>query len=359
MFQMNTHAFSKSHAKGLLSRAGLVCALLVSGDFGTQPLEAADVRFWLSNADTGPVNSTINVLPNVTTSIDVWARPAPNFTLTAFSLNLVAIVAEQASAVNFQEVIVHNPLLQSPQDTYRHQLVFDSTVEVESPFGPVGINIQPDRIEGFSGLTFFNDPEDLQSGGGIGPDCLDALCGMASGSPAWRIATIEFLTGAVGDSSELFLEIGTQGIWHINEDPTDTSALFGVGLYNQELHGWSTDPADIGMCNPGPDCRNQHKGLPDAIINVVSSITDADFDDDNDVDGADFFTWQRGYDLGTTHAEGDANGDGMVVGNDLAIWHDQFSSAGALGGISVPEPSSLALLTVILGCVCSRQQRRL
>jgi hypothetical protein len=55
-------------------------------------------------------------------------------------------------------------------------------------------------------------------------------------------------------------------------------------------------------------------------------LEDADFDDDNDVDGFDFLTWQRGLAAGTSHAEGDANGDGTVDSDDLAIWEDQYGT---------------------------------
>jgi len=44
------------------------------------------------------------------------------------------------------------------------------------------------------------------------------------------------------------------------------------------------------------------------------------------VDGADFLVWQRGYGIGTAHAEGDANFDGVVDGDDLTIWQAQFGA---------------------------------
>jgi len=52
----------------------------------------------------------------------------------------------------------------------------------------------------------------------------------------------------------------------------------------------------------------------------------ADFDDDGDVDGRDFLTWQRRFGLnsGATLADGDANGDGRVDQADLSIWSQQY-----------------------------------
>lgn len=82
-------------------------------------------------------------------------------------------------------------------------------------------------------------------------------------------------------------------------------------------------------------------------------VPDADFDDDNDVDGVDFAIWQRGYQLGSTHAKGDANGDGFVDGADLQIWESQYGNVPPIGGFSnspstVPEPTSLCLFAMAL-----------
>ena len=53
---------------------------------------------------------------------------------------------------------------------------------------------------------------------------------------------------------------------------------------------------------------------------MVTAVAEGpDFDDDGDVDGFDFMTWQRGF--GTTGAaarDGDSNGDGQVDAVDLA-----------------------------------------
>ncbi len=49
---------------------------------------------------------------------------------------------------------------------------------------------------------------------------------------------------------------------------------------------------------------------------VPVAAPSADFIDDNVVTGADFLAWQRG--------EGDANGDGLVNGDDLAVWEQQY-----------------------------------
>jgi hypothetical protein len=59
----------------------------------------------------------------------------------------------------------------------------------------------------------------------------------------------------------------------------------------------------------------------------------ADFDEDGDVDGADFLAWQIG--LGSTgaaatRANGNADGDVNVDAADLAVWNGQFGATSAI-----------------------------
>ena len=89
-----------------------------------------------------------------------------------------------------------------------------------------------------------------------------------------------------------------------------------------------------------------------------ASVNDADFDNDGDVDGADFLTWQRNLGTGTTNTQGDANGDSVVNAADLTIWKGDFGqgtpAAAAVGAI--PEPSSVLLIGV--GLVALAMRRR-
>lgn len=90
-----------------------------------------------------------------------------------------------------------------------------------------------------------------------------------------------------------------------------------------------------------------------SLVKLTSNapVEDADFDDDDDVDGLDFLTWQRGYLTGTTHAEGDANGDTIVNGADLAVWESQYGAVPLAAAVAaVPEPTSLLL--TLAGCWC-------
>ena len=78
----------------------------------------------------------------------------------------------------------------------------------------------------------------------------------------------------------------------------------------------------------------------------------SDFNADGDVDGDDFLTWQRnaGMAVGAETSDGDANGDGAVNQQDLAIWNDAFGTIpSASAAASVPAPASAGLVAATLG----------
>jgi hypothetical protein len=86
-------------------------------------------------------------------------------------------------------------------------------------------------------------------------------------------------------------------------------------------------------------------------------IPSADFNRDGDVDGRDFLTWQRNYGLAEVlQSEGDADFDGVVTADDLAVWQESYTAP--LTAISaVPEPAG-ALLVVMAIASFSWHRRR-
>ena len=91
------------------------------------------------------------------------------------------------------------------------------------------------------------------------------------------------------------------------------------------------------------------------------TVESADFDDDGDVDGADFLKWQRGFGVpSATLVDGDANGNGVVDDSDLAIWTSQFGQPSPAMAVAaaVPEPGVVALTLIGAPLFASRLASR-
>jgi hypothetical protein len=86
----------------------------------------------------------------------------------------------------------------------------------------------------------------------------------------------------------------------------------------------------------------------------------ADFDEDGDVDGIDFLTWQRGSGalLGALHGDGDADGDGDVDDDDLAIFDASYGSLPLVASVvGVPEPGAMVLALAAIGVLMLAPRR--
>ncbi|WP_172992032.1 autotransporter-associated beta strand repeat-containing protein [Lacipirellula parvula] len=97
----------------------------------------------------------------------------------------------------------------------------------------------------------------------------------------------------------------------------------------------------------------------DVVLSATQPGTeDADFDNDGDVDGADFLTWQRNFGTAGDNAHGNANGDGTVDGLDLAVWRNQFGagSPANVAASAIPEPASAALLLLAAGALAGARR---
>lgn len=87
----------------------------------------------------------------------------------------------------------------------------------------------------------------------------------------------------------------------------------------------------------------------------------ADFDNDNDIDGADFLIWQQhvGTSSGAVNGDGDADGDADVDGDDLAAWKTQYGSVAPVvaAATATPEPAA-AMLAVYAGAAIIGLRRK-
>jgi len=103
---------------------------------------------------------------------------------------------------------------------------------------------------------------------------------------------------------------------------------------------------------------------------AAESPFSADFDSDDDTDGADFLAWQRGFgiDENALLEQGDADGNGTVDRFDLQIWSTNFGSghfdsgrvSGALQStlLVVPEPSCIACALWIFFLVTVHREKK-
>lgn len=114
----------------------------------------------------------------------------------------------------------------------------------------------------------------------------------------------------------------------------------------------STSEIDTIFTNVDDEVADGNGRIWDIIYNTSSVWVTAtnrslggDFDSDGDVDGSDFLTWQRGF--GTT-----------TDASDLADWEASYGSGSAVvvAVNAVPEPSTLALVVLSLGCFVTRRR---
>jgi|GEM_PF-1640073 len=162
-------------------------------------------------------------------------------------------------------------------------------------------------------------------------------------SGATDVSEALFDTGLIG---ETYTAVGKELLW---------SGAAGGG-FGQNLEGLTVGPrlpnGDwilLGVVDDGDSLSNNTiVALQASPLSPIAQAPDSgDFDQDADIDGADFLAWQRGFGVTTLAgvAHGDGNHSGTVTSEDLTIWQSQYGSAVSSASLqSVHEPTSLALL---------------
>jgi len=202
----------------------------------------------------------------------------------------------------------------------------DSGSEINQVFGVIANDGTEDRLyvtitgnlqRNFNKMEVFLDVDGAAGGvneivGSALPIGVDAFCcgGFGTTGGALQQAGVDGLIFESGFNADYYLtfsngseEIGGANFWAINAHYADLT------------QGTAGRVVSAGI-------QLAPRGLP----NVLRAPNSADFEDDFDVDGADFLTWQRGLGTGTTKPEGDTNGDGVVDATDLGNWQSQFGT---------------------------------
>ncbi|MCC6493031.1 MAG: matrixin family metalloprotease [Pirellulales bacterium] len=128
------------------------------------------------------------------------------------------------------------------------------------------------------------------------------------------------------------------------------------GLFLHELgHALGLDHSDVcSVMSVDFECYkylNRHPDADDiaALQFLYGPALQADFNENNLVDGGDLPAWISGFGMASevSHAGGDANRDGAAEGGDFLIWQREFGQGEAdSASWAVPEPrqSDLVLL---------------
>ena len=174
---------------------------------------------------------------------------------------------------------------------------------------------------------------------------------VANFNPSFQNRIYEIDTSLGNEISDSSFDSGLTGQTYLHAGKGDLlySSAVGGGS-GQNLEGLTVGPmlnnGDLillGVVDDGDPFSSN------TIVSLIASeVADdtADFDMDGDTDGADFLAWQRNQGSGTTFAQGDATGNGIVNGADVDVWRRNFATATPpLTSLqAIPEPASLALL---------------
>jgi hypothetical protein len=236
--------------------------------------------------------------------------------------------------------------------------------EYEAGVGDTSKNYAPDlsilarRVAGIDSLPSYFYPE--------GSHAVEADLYAAFGSVTFNKTIVSDLTGPFADEYLVTVDAGANDLMEVDPNLAPLADYGGPDLPGGEtllthalLAGSPAIDAGDYALNSYPDIDGNslffdERGNPfDRVFDwpdgnlgridigayerqfVDPGNGDADFDEDDDVDGIDFLIWQRGLGIasGALHGQGDADFDGDVDVDDLFIWRLQFGD----GMSSVPN----------------------
>jgi hypothetical protein len=102
-----------------------------------------------------------------------------------------------------------------------------------------------------------------------------------------------------------------------------------------------------------------YNGTTYAFESKTLANEDANFDDFNGVNDADFAIWKTGFGGAATGTTGDANGDSLANGRDFLVWQRQYGQAQAAAAVPEPAAWCSAVVAALALAVVAAPRRRL
>jgi len=168
--------------------------------------------------------------------------------------------------------------------------------------------------------------------------------------------------GTSVDPNDLYTEGWYLGFWHVGTAATNpydggswVNSFLGIGSVNLANNAWTSLAYTTDTFSTTAFAENPYSAEAPGLA--------ADFDTDDDVDGADFLAWQSGFGIlsGATRSQGDADCNGLIDEIDQQIWEQSFGLASASSGLRsaalvVPElsTSAYALMAIVYFFFTSR-----
>lgn len=183
--------------------------------------------------------------------------------------------------------------------------------------------------------------------------------------PTELAANVAIGASVIGDGIALELDLSAiagNGTLTLVDNQT-SDAITGFFEHGASSQLYAEGATILGTGYAGQVTISYVGGTGNDVVVALTGASSADFDQDGDVDGSDFLTWQRGFGVseGATLELGDSNGDGAVNAVDLQTWRDQFALNGS--ALSVPEPPARLVTAIALSIAsahlrCVRRRRR-
>jgi len=137
----------------------------------------------------------------------------------------------------------------------------------------------------------------------------------------------------------------------------DLSPLRGLGVATLALRFTSSDVGMFGINTP------LYVAIDDLVVDKACGEAAAgDFNADCNVDQQDLAIWSANYgefeEPTALPTDGDANADGLVIGDDFLIWQQTADTASASSSLAVPEPTVAALFFCMMLFSCKTHRQR-